>query len=114
MVYLLNTEISDKKTVQIGLQNIFGIGKFQADKICNQFGISKETKIQELSQDVKNKIVIFIEANFEIGDNLRQNIAEQKSLQTRIRCYKGQRAKFKLPRRGQRTHTNSKTVKKIR
>jgi len=114
MAYILNTEISDKKIVQIGLQSIFGIGKFQADKTCNQFGISKKTKIQELSQDVKNKMVVFIEANFEIGDNLHQTIAEQKALQTRIRCYKGQRAKFKLPRRGQRTHTNSKTVKKIK
>ena len=114
MVYILNTEISDKKTVKVGLQNIFGVGKSQANKICNQFGISASTKIQELSTEIKNKIIIFIETNIKIGDNLRQTITEHKGIQMRIRCYKGQRAKFKLPRRGQRTHTNSRTVKKIK
>jgi ribosomal protein S13 len=35
-----------------------------------------------------------------------------KTQQQRLKTYKGQRSKFKLPRRGQRTHTNGKTAKK--
>ena len=49
MVYLLNTEISDKKIIKIALQNIFGVGKFQVNKICNYLGISLTTKVRQLT-----------------------------------------------------------------
>lgn len=114
MVYLLNTEISDKKIIKIALQNIFGVGKFQVNKICNYLGISLTTKVRQLTPEMKNKIVVYIESNLKIGDDLNQFLAQAKENQMRIKCYKGQRAKFKLPRRGQRTHTNSRTVKKLK
>jgi len=114
MIYILNTEISDKKIVKIALQKIFGIGKQQALKVCYFFGISEKTQIKELSTEIKNKIILYIENNIIIGDNLKQKLTQIKENQIRIKCYKGQRAKIKLPRRGQRTHTNSKTVKKLK
>ncbi len=113
MVYILNTEISEKKNVKIALQNIFGIGKQKANEICLFLGISQDTKIKELSPQIKNKIILYIEKSFKIGDDLKQVLTQIKENQIRIKCYKGQRAKYKLPRRGQRTHTNSKTVKKL-
>ena len=113
MVYILNTEISEKKVVHIALQNIFGIGKQRANQICLFLGISQNTRIKNLSPEIKNKIILYIENNFKIGDDLKQISTQIKENQIRIKCYKGQRAKNKLPRRGQRTHTNSKTVKKL-
>jgi len=114
MVYLLNTELVDKKNVKTALQNIYGVGKSQSTKICNYVGIGINTKIRDLSNELKTKIVLYIENNLTIGDDLRQNIINKKDIQIRIRCYKGQRAKYKLPRRGQRTHTNSRTVRKLK
>ena len=114
MVYLLNTEISDKKVLKVALQNIFGIGKFQANKICIYLGISAVTKVRQLTPEIKNKIIIYAETNLKLVDELKQYLTQQTENQMRIRCYKGQRAKFKLPRRGQRTHTNSRTVKKLK
>jgi len=113
MVYILNTEISEKKIVKIALENIFGIGRQKAIQICLFIGISKKTKIKELSAEIKNKIILYIENNIKIGDDLRQILTQIKENQIKIKCYRGQRAKHKLPRRGQRTHTNSQTVKKI-
>ncbi len=114
MVYLLNTEIPEKKIVKIALQKIFGIGKQKANIICLLFGISEKTKIKELSSELKTKIIYYIESNIKIGDDLKQNLTQIRENQIRIKCYKGQRAKYKLPRRGQRTHTNAQTVKKLK
>jgi small subunit ribosomal protein S13 len=113
MVYLLNTELSDKKKVVIALQNIFGIGKKKSTEICISLGISDSTKVKELSIEIRNKIVNYIENNIKIGDDLRQKLTQIRDNQIKIKCYKGQRAKYKLPRRGQRTHTNSRTVKRL-
>lgn len=113
MVYILNTEIQDKKVTKIALQNIFGIGKINSIKICISLGISEKTPIKFLTSEMKNKIIIYIENNLKIGDELKQKLTRIRENQIRLKCYKGQRAKFNLPRRGQRTHTNAKTSKKF-
>jgi|Transcript_7488 small subunit ribosomal protein S13 len=113
MIYILNTEISNKKTVSIALQNIFGLGHKRCIRICLKLGISERTPINYLTSEMKNKIIFFVEANLKIGDDLKQKLIQLKEEQIRLRCYKGQRAKLKLPRRGQRTKTNARTVKKL-
>lgn len=113
MVYFLNTEIPEKKPVFIALRRIFGLGKHKAAKILFLFGISKTTPISVLTASLKNQIILYIEKNIEINEELKQLLAQIKEQQQRLKTYKGQRSRFKLPRRGQRTHTNAKTAKKF-
>jgi len=113
MIYILDTEISNKKAIPLALQNIFGLGEKKSTHVCYKLGISTKTPIRFLTSEMKNKIIFFIEKNMVIGDDLKQTLFQLKEEQIRLRCYKGQRAKFKLPRRGQRTRTNAKTVKKF-
>jgi small subunit ribosomal protein S13 len=113
MVYILNTEVPDRKATKIALQKIFGIGKEKSQEICKHLGISETTPVKLLSTELKNKIIFYIENNIEIGNDLQKTLLTFKENQIRLKCYKGQRAKFKLPRRGQRTRTNARTVKKI-
>jgi small subunit ribosomal protein S13 len=112
MVYILNTEIPDKKALNTGLKMIFGINSKKASEVCSYFGISRKAKIKLLTNEMKNKIVLYIENNIIIGDDLKQSLIQTKENQIRIKSYKGIRTKFRLPRRGQRTHTNAKTVKR--
>ena len=63
IVYLFNAEISD---CIIFLE----LGNFKQIKYL----------IGRKSQDTKNKMVVFIKFNFELGGNLRQNISQQKTL----------------------------------
>lgn len=112
MIYFLNTEIPDQKNVNISLSKIFGISTKKSSKICSYFGVSKKTKMKFLTLEIKNKILIYIENNFVVGDDLKQVLTQTKENQIRIKSYKGIRMKFKLPRRGQRTHTNAKTTKR--
>ena len=114
MVYLLQTEITEKKSIIIGLRKVFGIGKKNALATCLFVGLAKKTSLKQLTQELKHKIVAFVEKNYKINDELKQTLLLIKEQQKRIKCYKGLRARYSLPCRGQRTHTNAKTVKKIR
>lgn len=113
MVYILNTEISTTKPAFIALQKIFGLGQTTVLKIFNLFGISKRATIKRLTIPLKNKLIIYIEKNIIINEDLKQKLVSLKDQQQRLKTYKGLRSRFKLPRRGQRTHTNAKTVKKF-
>ena len=44
MIYYLNTEIPEKKTVPFAIQKIFGIGKKIPANFCKLFGINKNTR----------------------------------------------------------------------
>jgi small subunit ribosomal protein S13 len=113
MVYILNTEISDKKKVYIALQSIFGLGLITSLNVCLFFGISKKATIKNLNTTLKNKIIVYVDKNIKINEDLKQFLVQNKEQQYRLKTYRGQRARFKLPRRGQRTHTNAKTAKKF-
>lgn len=113
MVYILNTEISTKKPAFIALQKVFGLGPTKVLEIFNTFGLTKKATIKSLGAALKNKIITHIENNIIINEDLKQHLVSIKDQQQRLKTYKGLRSRFKLPRRGQRTHTNAKTVKKF-
>jgi small subunit ribosomal protein S13 len=112
MVYILNTEISDNKPISSAIQSIFGVGKTRSLILCQEFGIKPDTKLKKINKNIQNKIVNYIQKEYVIGNELKKFLIETNNEYVHIRSYKGNRIKNKLPRRGQRTHTNSKTAKK--
>jgi len=112
MIYILNTEISDNKPFSSAIQNIFGVGKRRSVILCQEFGIKPQTKLKEINKNIQNKLINYIQKEFITGDDLKKILIETNEGHIKIRNYKGNRIKNKLPRRGQRTHTNSKTAKK--
>ena len=112
MIYILNTELPDKKNLYIALQYVFGLGKSRVMSVCHHFGLLQKAKISNISISLKNQIIIYIEKNIKINEDLKQFLAQIKEQQLRLKTYKGLRLRYKLPRRGQRTHTNAQTVKK--
>jgi len=111
MIYFLNNDIPDKKAVPKALQNIFGIGKKNSGKLCRFLGLSEKILVKCLTPEMKNKIIAYVEVNIKNGEELKQDLNKRKEHQIKIKCYKGQRARFRLPKRGQRTHTNARTAK---
>jgi small subunit ribosomal protein S13 len=114
MQYFLNKEIPEKKSVINGLTHVFGFGKTKSLNICEIFGLSKKTKIEHLNQNFRTKIIKYVTKNIKINDELIQSINQATEKEIKIKSYKGQRIKLKLPRRGQRTKTNAKTIKKLK
>ena len=114
MVYLFETYLDNKKTVLSSIIKIFGISWSTSLTICKKLGFSKNLTISELSEEQLNHFIKLIEnSNFKINHNLKldKKIAIQNLI--KIKSYKGLRRSYRLPVRGQRTHTNSKTSKKL-
>jgi len=114
MVYLLRTRISDKKKIFIALQKVYGLGKNQSKNICCKLGLSNNTFIFELSEKQKSNLVKLVqELGLVIKSDLKRSVSALRTKLVEIRAYRGIRAKRGFPVRGQRTHTNAKTAKKL-
>ncbi len=107
---IVGINIPENKRLEVGLTAVYGIGISTSRKILKDMGISYDKKSKELSSDEANKIRELIEKNRIEGD-LRREIAMNIKRLREIKCYRGMRHSKKLPVRGQRTKTNSRTVR---
>jgi small subunit ribosomal protein S13 len=115
MVYLFETKIPEKKSVFFALTYIYGINKTHSLFICKTLGFSKNFKIKNLSKEQISKLVKLIEfLNIDIASDLKKiKLMSFKKLIS-IKSYRGLKKNQGLPVRGQRTHTNAKTSRKIK
>ncbi|MGA2655479.1 MAG: 30S ribosomal protein S13 [Gammaproteobacteria bacterium] len=100
------------KHISIGLTAIFGIGRPLALRICKELGIDPETKGSEITPD-QEKALRAVISKIETGGDKRRTIIAANQRLMAIKCYRGLRARQKLPRRGQNTRNNSRTVKRM-
>lgn len=111
MARVLGVEIPDNKKVKISLTYIYGIGPKRAMEIIENTEIDGEKRVKELTEEELGKIASFIQKNYKIEGDLRQEIAQNIRRLIDIGCYRGIRHKLSLPVRGQRTRTNARTRK---
>ncbi|MFA5933684.1 MAG: 30S ribosomal protein S13 [Candidatus Paceibacterota bacterium] len=110
MMRILGINIPNEKRLEIGLTALYGIGISRARKILNDVKIEHSTKAKDLSVDEENKIRKVIE-EMKIEGNLKREVAANVKRLKDIKAYRGIRHMRKLPVRGQRTKTNSRTVR---
>ncbi len=111
MARILGVEIPDSKKLKIALTYIYGIGKTRAEEIIRNTGIDGEKRVKNLTEEELGKITSFIQRNYKIEGDLRQEISQNIRRLIDINCYRGIRHKLSLPVRGQRTRTNARTRK---
>lgn len=102
--------IPDNKRLEIGLTAVYGIGRSRALLILDKAGVDAGKKAKDVSSDEENKIRALIETFKTEGDLKRIVSGNVKRLKD-IKAYRGIRHTRKLPVRGQRTKTNSRTVR---
>lgn len=107
---ILGITIPNEKRLEIGLTALYGIGKSRAKKILDQVGIDHGAKASELSIDQENEIRKIVEA-FKIEGNLKREVSANIKRLKDIKAYRGIRHSRGLPARGQRTKSNSRTVR---
>lgn len=107
---LAGITIPEEKRLDIGLTALYGIGRPLAKKILNQAGVTHAKKPKDLSLEEENKIRKTMEGIKIEGDLKREKSANVKRLKD-IKCYRGLRHLKGLPTRGQRTKTNSRTIR---
>lgn len=107
---ILGITIPNNKHLDIGLTSIYGIGISRAQMILSEAKIDPKLKADVLTVDQENAIRKVIET-MSIEGVLRREIASNVKRLKDIKAYRGVRHMRRLPVRGQRTKTNSRTVR---
>ena len=107
---ILGITVPDNKQLWVGLTVFYGIGFSTAKKILKEAGVDATKKPADISSDQEAKIRKQIEAMKIEGDLKREKAGNIKRLKD-IKAYRGTRHTRGLPVRGQRTKTNSRTVR---
>lgn len=102
--------IPDNKRLEIALTYLYGIGRSLSVKILKDAGISPNEKAKNLSAEETNKLRSLVEKCKIEGDLRREILSNIKRLKD-IKTYRGIRHIRRLPVRGQKTRTNSRTVR---
>ena len=111
MARIAGVNIPQNKLVLIGLTYIYGIGDKFSKQICNDLNITKQTRVNQLTDEQILKIREYIDKHYSVEGDLRRQISTNIKRLTDLGCYRGLRHRNKLPVRGQRTHTNARTRK---
>jgi small subunit ribosomal protein S13 len=104
-------DIPREKRLEISLTYIFGIGKTRSKEVCDGVGISRDTRVRDLTEDEVAQLRAFIDGNLKVEGDLRREIAADIKRKVEIGSYEGLRHRRGLPVRGQRTRTNARTRK---
>lgn len=108
---IFGVNIPDNKRIEIALTYLYGVGPAVSKRALVAAKVEGGRKAKDLSPDDILRIQNFLEKNYPVEGELRQlvrgNINRLKDLQT----FRGMRHSRRLPARGQRTRTNSRTVR---
>lgn len=111
MARIAGVNLPNNKRIVIGLTYIFGIGNTTAAKICEQAGVDPNIRVKDLSSTDANKLRELIEKTHKVEGDLKREILMNIRRIKEVNSYRGERHNRKLPARGQRTKTNSRTVR---
>lgn len=107
---ILGITVPNEKRLEIGLTCVYGIGISSARRILDQVGIDYSKRAKDLTSEEENKIRTIVEG-MKIEGNLKREISGNIKRLKDIKTYRGIRHMKRLPVRGQRTKTNSRTVR---
>jgi small subunit ribosomal protein S13 len=107
---ILGITIPNEKRLDIGLTSLFGVGSATALRVLKEVKVAPETKSKDVTLEQEAAIRKIIE-EMTIEGNLKREVASNVKRLKDIKCYRGVRHMKRLPVKGQRTKTNSRTVR---
>ncbi len=108
---IVGVNIPDNKKVGIALTYIYGVGYSAAEDILDKAKVSADKRAKELTPDELARLKTVIENQHKVEGELRQFVRQNITRLKHIKSYRGSRHAKKLPARGQRTKTNSRTIR---
>ena len=107
---ILGITIPDNKRLEIALTSLYGVGRSRALYILATAKIDPSLKAKDVTVDQENVIRKIIES-YKIEGDLKREISSNIKRLKDIKSYRGSRHARRLPARGQRTKTNSRTIR---
>lgn len=111
MARIVGVDIPNNKRGEIALTYIYGIGRSRANKILEEAGVDKDTKVSEWNDEQFSKVRKVIGDSFKVEGELRSEIQLNIKRLMDIGSYRGIRHRIGLPVRGQSTKNNARTRK---
>jgi small subunit ribosomal protein S13 len=111
MARIAGVNLPNQKRLEIGLTYIYGIGASTSRQVCAALGLSKDTKVRDLTDEEVTKLRNYIDSNLEVEGDLRRERSQAIKRLSEIGAYRGLRHRRALPVNGQRTKTNARTRK---
>jgi small subunit ribosomal protein S13 len=108
---IASTNIPNEKKIAYALPYVYGIGQTLANKILKSAGIDGNIRTKDLTEAQQDKLRAIVEKDFKTEGDLRREIMSNIKRLKDVKCYRGIRHMKHLPVRGQRTKTNSRTVR---
>jgi len=109
MARIAGVNLPNEKRIEAALPYIYGVGLTLSKKILAASHVDPNKRTKDLSEPELNKIREYIEKNFKVEGELRQQVLLNIKRLKEIGSYRGIRHIKGLPVRGQRTKTNSRT-----
>lgn len=107
---IAGTSIPSEKRLIIALRYIVGVGPHRAKLICEKTKIDESIRVKDLSTAQEEKLRKALDDfEFVLESELRREVSQNVKRLQDIGSYRGFRHRRRLPVRGQRTKTNSRT-----
>jgi len=110
-VRIAGVNLPNNKRIEIALTYIFGIGRSRSNKILSDLKINPDIRVNQLKEEQIIALRNAVEKNYVVEGDLKREILSNIKRLKEIKCYRGLRHIKGLPVRGQRTKTNSRTVR---
>ncbi|MBP9828391.1 30S ribosomal protein S13 [Patescibacteria group bacterium] len=111
MARIAGVSLPSQKRIINALEYIYGIGPKRAKEVLERAKVSEEIRVKDLTPDQENAIRLIVEKEYRVEGELRREILSHIKRLKDIGSYRGSRHMRKLPARGQRTKSNSRTVR---
>jgi small subunit ribosomal protein S13 len=111
MPRIAGVNIPEDKKIEFALPYIYGIGHALSRKILAETGVDPKKRSKELTPEEVNRLRQAIEKEYKVEGELRRVVMFNVKRLKDIGAYRGIRHAKRLPVRGQRTKTNSRTVR---
>jgi small subunit ribosomal protein S13 len=108
---IAGVNIPNEKRIEIALTYIHGIGRSHSNVILAAAKVDKNKRVKDLTEAEANTLREMVEKKYTVEGDLRREVASNIKRLREISCYRGLRHGKHLPVRGQRTKTNSRTVR---
>jgi len=103
--------IPKEKQVGTSLTYVYGIGQMSCTAILTKAKVDPTIRVKDLTPEQEDAIREIIEKEYSTEGDLRRTVGSNIKRLKEIKCYRGTRHSKRLPTRGQRTKTNSRTVR---
>lgn len=111
IVRIAGLNLPPNKRIEIALTYLYGIGLSLSKKILKELSINPDTRAKDLKEEEVNRLRELIEKRYRVEGDLHREILSNIKRLKEIGSYRGSRHSRGLPARGQRTKTNSRTVR---